>query len=137
MQKIFIQAINFFGISGIGWLLDFCIYTCLGFISCNLVLNNIISSWAGVTFAFVTATRKIFLKRSKIPLKIKYAVYILYQFIMIYLISILLSNINHVIADILNPDLPQSLSSTIAKIFVTPVTMIINFIVMKAVIEKI
>ncbi|MBQ6773521.1 MAG: GtrA family protein [Synergistaceae bacterium] len=137
MQKIFIQAINFFGISGIGWLLDFCIYTCLGFISCNLVLNNIISSWAGVTFAFVTATRKIFLKRSKIPLKIKYAVYILYQFIMIYLISILLSNINHVIADILNPDLPQSLSSTISKIFVTPVTMIINFIVMKAVIEKI
>ena len=137
MREIFIQAINFFGISGIGWLLDFCIYTCLGFISGNLVLNNIISSWAGVTFAFVTATRKIFLKRSKIPLKIKYAIYIIYQCILIYLISILLSHINHVIADILKQDLSQNLSSTIAKIAVTPVTMIINFIVMKAIIERI
>ena len=52
MKKLFIQAIRFIGLSGIGWILDFTTYTVLGVISANLVLNNTISSWVGVTFVF-------------------------------------------------------------------------------------
>ena len=60
MKKLLLQALKFLGLSGIGWILDFSVYTILGFFSENLVLNNYISSWVGVTFVFIFATRKIF-----------------------------------------------------------------------------
>lgn len=60
MKKLFIQAIRFIGLSGIGWILDFTTYTVLGVISANLVLNNTISSWVGVTFVFLLSTRIVF-----------------------------------------------------------------------------
>lgn len=37
MKKMIMQGISFAGLSGIGWILDFCIYTGLGIISTNLV----------------------------------------------------------------------------------------------------
>ena len=77
MKKLFIQAIRFIGLSGIGWILDFTTYTVLGVISANLVLNNTISSWVGVTFVFLLSTRIVFKNNSKIPLKWKYVIYLL------------------------------------------------------------
>ena len=65
MKKLFIQAIRFIGLSGIGWILDFTTYTVLGVISANLVLNNTISSWVGVTFVFLLSTRIVFKNNSK------------------------------------------------------------------------
>ena len=32
MKKLFLQAVKFIGLSGIGWILDFTTYTILGFI---------------------------------------------------------------------------------------------------------
>lgn len=85
MKKLFIQAIRFIGLSGIGWILDFTTYTVLGVISANLVLNNTISSWVGVTFVFLLSTRIVFKNNSKIPLKWKYVIYLLYQCVLIFL----------------------------------------------------
>ena len=65
MKKLFIQAIRFIGLSGIGWILDFTTYTVLGVISANLVLNNTISSWVGVTFVFLLSTRIVFKNNSR------------------------------------------------------------------------
>lgn len=136
LRNLLKQALGFVGLSGIGWILDFCTYTGLGFISENLVLNNIISSWVGVTLVFTFATRKIFQNNSKISLRWKYLIYIGYQIILIFFISKLLNGINTAIVNNIDIEFVLRFSSVIAKILVTPITMILNFFVMKGVIEK-
>ena len=137
MKKLLLQAVKFIGLSGIGWILDFCTYTGLGRISSILVVNNIISSWIGVTFVFIFSTRKVFHNNSKISLRWKYLIYIFYQCILIFFISKLLNVINIAIVDNITMDVILSFSAIIAKILVTPITMVLNFLVMKGVIEKI
>lgn len=137
MKKLLKQALGFIGLSGIGWILDFMTYTLLGFVSDKLFINNIISSLVGVTFVFIFATRKVFQNNSKIPLKWKYFIYVVYQLVLIFLISKLLSIIALFIVENINIAVIVSFSAIIAKILVTPVTMILNFFVMKGIIEKI
>lgn len=136
MKKLFIQAIKFIGLSGLGWILDFGTYTGLGLVWNNLVVNNTISSWVGVTFVFIFATRKVFDNVSKIPLKWKYVIYLLYQCILIFLISKLLNKINVILVTNIEISFVQQFSAIIAKILVTPLTMFLNFLVMKGIIEK-
>ena len=136
MRSILIQAVKFIGFSGIGWLLDFSTYIVLGLVSSNLLFNNVISSWVGVTFVFIFATRKVFQSNSIIPLKTKYFIYVLYQIILIFLISKLLNVVNDAIISNIQINLIIKYSSVLSKIIVTPVTMILNFFVMKGVIEK-
>lgn len=130
------QALKFVSLSGIGWLLDFGTYTLLGFVSINVVLNNIVSSWVGVTFVFIFATRKVFKSNSKISLSGKYLIYLLYQLILILLISKLLGVINTSIENNIDIALIVRFSAMISKILVTPATMVLNFFIMKGVIEK-
>ena len=137
MKKLFLQAVKFIGLSGIGWILDFTTYTILGFFSKNVTLNNFISSWVGVTFVFIFATRKVFQNNSKIPLKMKYLIYLAYQCLLIFLISKLLGYVNAWIVDNITWEVVVRFAPTISKIFVTPITMLLNFIVMKTIIEKI
>ena len=137
MKKLFIQAIRFRGLSGIGWILDFTTYTVLGVISANLVLNNTISSWVGVTFVFLLSTRIVFKNNSKIPLKWKYVIYLLYQCVLIFFISKLLNRVNIYLLTHVTLAVVKNFSTIISKILVTPITMVLNFIVMKNVIEKI
>ena len=136
MKKMLVQAVKFVGLSGMGWILDFCIYTALGHISGNLVWNNIISSWCGITFVFISASGRVFKDDGKIPLKWKYLIYLLYQVILIFFISNMLNGINTVIVNHVNIGLVLKFSNVISKIAVTPITMILNFFVMKGVIEK-
>lgn len=137
MKKLLKQALGFIGLSGIGWILDFMTYTLLGFVSDKLFINNIISSLVGVTFVFIFATRKVFQNNSKIPLKWKYFIYVVYQLVLIFLISKLLSIIALFIVENIDIAIVISLAGVIAKILVTPVTMVLNFFVMKGIIEKI
>ncbi len=137
MRNLLKQAVGFVGLSGIGWILDFCTYTVLGFLSENLVLNNFISSWVGVTFVFIFATRKIFMNNSRIPLKWKYLIYIAYQFVLIFLVSILLGKIDGLIMEYVTVEMILKFSFIISKIIITPITMVLNFFVMKGLIEKI
>lgn len=137
MKKLFIQAIRFIGLSGIGWILDFTTYTVLGVISANLVLNNTISSWVGVTFVFLLSTRIVFKNKSKIPLKWKYVIYLLYQCVLIFFISKLLNRVNVYLLTHVALAVVKNFSTIISKILVTPITMVLNFVVMKGVVEKI
>ncbi len=137
MRKLLKQAVEFVGLSGIGWILDFCVYTILGLISDNLVLNNFISSWVGVTFVFIFATRKVFRNNSRIPLKWKYLIYIAYQILLIFLVSILLGKIDGLITEYITVGIILKFSYIISKIIITPITMVLNFFVMKGLIEKI
>lgn len=137
MKKLFTQAIHFIGLSGIGWILDFTIYTVLGMVSANLVFNNTISSWVGVTFVFLFSTKQVFENHSKIPLKIKYVVYLLYQCVLIFFISKLLDKINIYLLTYAMISVVKDFSTIVSKIVVTPITMGLNFIIMKIIIEKI
>ena len=137
MKMLLKQIVKFVGISGIGWILDFFTYTGLSFCSHNIVINNIISSWIGVTFVFIFATRKVFKNNSRISLKKKYAIYLVYQLILIYLISKLLGYINsYIISNVMIEEILR-LSTVISKVIITPITMIMNFIVMKSIIERV
>lgn len=128
--------IQFIGLSGIGWILDFTVYSILGFYSTNLFFHNLISSWVGATFVFFFSTRTIFQNKSKIGLKWKYVIYLLYQSILIYLMSQLLVVVNNWIFVYITVWIMKYFSGMISKILVTPVTMFLNFVVMKNVIEK-
>lgn len=136
MKELFKQVIKFVGLSGIGWILDFSVYVVLGLITDNFMLNNILSSWVGVTFVFIFSTRKIFQNNSKISLGLKYLVYIVYQCVLIFVVSKVLEEIAAFI--VMNVEISTiiSLAPIIAKIIITPITMVLNFFIMKGLIEK-
>ncbi len=137
MKKILVEAIKFVGISGIGWIIDICIYLTLTYIiKCNVFLANVTSSLVGVTFVFIVSTRKLFKNNSKINLKIKYIIYVIYQILLI----ITASKIMLIISDTLketNINIILNYINIIVKIIITPFTLLINYIVMKYLIEKI
>ena len=137
MKKIIIQAFSFFGISGIGWLIDMSIYSILTYFNVYTILANIISSFTAVTFVYLTSTKKIFVNiNDSFNVKKKYIVYILYQ-VIIVLISSTISNF--IAKNLVNFDIKliADYAKISAKIIVTPFTMITNFIFMKFLIEKI
>ena len=137
MKKILVEAIKFVGISGVGWIIDICIYLTLTYIiKCNVFLANVTSSLVGVTFVFIVSTRKLFKNNSKINLKIKYIIYVIYQILLI----ITASKIMLIISDTLketNINIILNYINIIVKIIITPFTLLINYIVMKYLIEKI
>ena len=148
-MSIWQKAVRFIGFSGLGWILDFIVYTILGIWFSNLVVNNFISSWVGVTFVFIFATRKVFensskvplwakylIYSSKVPLWAKYLIYIVYQFVLILCVSKLLGVIDVFIQDHFTWELLLKTSKFIAKILITPITMTLNFFVMRGVVEK-
>ena len=136
MKHLLWQAVHFIGLSGIGWFLDFCVYVGLSLLRRDLVLNNMISSWVGVTFVFAFATTKVFKNNNRMSLKWKYALYLCYQYVLIFFISKLLNMINGFIISTIEFELIYRFSAIISKVFVTPITMILNFGVMKGVIER-
>ena len=136
MRALFTQALRFFGLSGIGWLLDFSVYSILGLFSDNLTLNNMISSWTGVSFVFIAASGRVFENRGRLSLRWKYLLYLAYQCVLIYFISHLLNRINGALIAGTDFWLIQKFSNLIAKCLITPVTMTLNFLVMKKLIER-
>lgn len=91
-MKVLKQAFKFLGISGMGWILDLIVYIMLtSSFTVNVDVSNMISSFVGVTFVFLLSTRKVFINNSRINLKIKYFVYIVYQIILISIVSKVMS----------------------------------------------
>lgn len=136
LRRLLGQALRFLGLSGIGWLMDFTVYTLLSLRMENLALVNVLSSLVGASFVFLFSTRFVFRDSHRIPLYLKYAIYIVYQLLLIYLISKLLAWVNGVIVAFAPWPLLVSLAPILSKILVTPITMTVNFFAMKTVIEK-
>lgn len=136
LKNLLYQAIRFIGLSGIGWVLDFTCYSILSFVIGDPFISNVISSCIGATFVFIFSTRFIFRQNTHVPLVIKYVVYILYQLLLIYLISKLLSWVNTLLVLHFTWFIVLKFAALISKIIVTPITMTLNFFVMKGVMEK-
>ena len=137
MKKIIIQAFKFFGLSGLGWIIDMCIFSLLTYFGVYTILANIISSFVAVTFVYLTSTKNIFVNmNNKFNIKKKYVVYVLYQVIIVLISSTI---INLIAKDLTgsNIELFVNYSKISAKIIVTPFTMVTNFMFMKFLVEKV
>jgi hypothetical protein len=137
MKKVIIQAFKFFGISGIGWLMDMVIYSTLTYFGLHIIIANIISSFCAVTFVYLTSTKKLFINNNNVlNVKKKYILYIIYQVIIILASSYVIGLISNLLLKT-NITLIIKYYKIIGKIIITPFTMIINFIFMKFLIEKV
>jgi putative flippase GtrA len=151
------KFLRFLVISGGGWLLDFGIYSLLTMVlELPVWLSNFISSFAAISFVFFTATRHAFvLHKGGLSLRQKYLAYLMYQLVLVSAVSFLAQ---WLALDLLpelalrlsgNPVLADSGASVpalyrialdygrmIAKIIITPITMICNFFVLGWITEK-
>lgn len=136
--KFIKQALVFFGISGIGWLMDITIYTILTSLTkINPMYVNILSSIVAVTFVYITSTKKLFINRENaISLKKKYIIYVVYQIFIIILSSYVIGVLAFLLSGVSISFIVKFAKIT-AKIIVTPFTMVINFLFMKFLIEKV
>ncbi|MDE6284786.1 MAG: GtrA family protein [Bacilli bacterium] len=133
---LFKQAMHFFLVSGVGWLIDMSIYVLLSrFLP--LEVTSIISSGVAVTYVYFVSTRKIFDSSSKFNIKTKYIFYVVYQIFMILLSSAIIGFLNRWLLNRAFFSFIVKYSKICAKIIVTPFTMVANFVFMKILMEKI
>ncbi len=137
-KSLFRQILEFIGISGLGWLMDFAVYSVLTALGVPAGYANFLSALPAVTFVFFFATKKTFVKNERgIPLGLKYALYVAYQLLLLTGVSFL----NQKIFDLLRGALTQGTflyrySALVSKILITPITMLCNFIVLKRLTER-
>ena len=137
LKKLIIQAIKFVGISGIGWLIDFGVFTLLGLCGIPAWACNIISSLCGVTFVFFVSTRKTFeVSLKRLTLNQKYVIYVLFEIIIILVASRFVGLLDETFKSV-DLEVLKKFSAIAAKICVTPFTMLINFVFMKFLTEKV
>ena len=133
-------------ISGIGWLMDFGLFTLLAYSGVDLFLANLIGATAAVTFVFVTARRMIF-RDLKRPLASAITAYVLWNLFAVLLASIAVDQLaellssSRLVSDLLaslSPDWAKGprIVPPLAKILVTPATMYANFVAMGVIIER-
>ena len=135
LRKLLNQFIRFLFVSGTGWLIDFSLY----FIFTNILkyevfYSNILSSIPAITIVFIVSVKKIFKKKENgISIRKKYIIYFLYQMLLIFLISLLGQSLYLILVE---NNMEARIIKIIIKIIITPITMIINFFVMKFLTEK-
>ncbi len=135
-EKLFSQFIKFLVVSGIGWLIDFSLYIILTTkFNLEIFYANIFSSIPAISYVFLISTKKIFTKshRNNLTIIQKYIIYFIYQLLLIFIISIVAQNL-YILVEKYN--LNFKMMKVIIKILITPVTMTINFFVIKYLAEK-
>lgn len=134
------QGICFLITSGTGFLIDFlCYYFLLEFIGIDVSYANMMSSIPAITFVFFVSTKKIFKRReSSVTLGKKYLIYFIYQMILVVSVSLIAGNIYNYLINILNDNIILGINiKIVAKLIITPFTMLCNFIFMKVLTERI
>jgi putative flippase GtrA len=129
--KKFEQFLGFVILSGLGWLCDFGTYTCLVALSdISPFVLNFISSYVGVTFVWYTSLKRVFRATGPVngPFLIAYWAFQLvsilaYSKLLIIVVSLLK-------AESVSME-PVGQPAVLAKIIVTPATLLTNFLFMK------
>lgn len=135
LKLLLIQFLKFLFVSGTGWIIDFGLYSMLtGIFGLQILYSNILSSIPAITFVFIISTKKIFVEnKDGFSIKQKYLIYFVYQMILILLVS-LLGQFLYTIA--IKNGINFSLLKIIIKVMITPVTMFLNFFVIKYLAER-
>lgn len=137
MKQILRKFIQFVLVSGVGWLIDFSVFLALTNLFCASVLAaNYLSSLPAITFVFFVSTRKTFVCRvDGLSMKGKYVAYVVYQLLLVSLVSLLGQGLFLKITPLL-PALSQELCKLLIKVCITPITMVCNFFVLRQIAEK-
>lgn len=141
-KEIVIQALKFFAISGVGWIMDFAIFILLTKVcGWSVLVSNIISSIPAITYVFIVSTKKIFKNaEGSLSLKAKYAIYVAYQIVLVLVVSLAAQGMYNLTLPWFKSwgvDFFTNNLEIFIKMGITAVTMICNFIFMKILIEKI
>lgn len=137
-KNLFKQILSFLLVSGIGWILDFSTYFILTKLcGLNVMLSNMISAVPALTYVFIVSSKNIFKNdKSKIPLKYKYVIYFIYQIILVTTVSFIGEKLFDWFKTITLISIIKNNLKIFVKIIITPITMTLNFITMKNLIEK-
>lgn len=141
MRNLFKKLFQFILVSGVGWLIDFGIFTLLTKLAgLAVVPSNYISSLIAVTFVFFVSTWKILSNRSDgHSRRLKYVIYVVYQLVLITVVSFLAQWLHELL---LGWNLISSVkflaenTKLLAKVLITPITMICNFFVLRQISER-
>lgn len=139
-KKYTIQFLKFISVSGIGFLIDFAVYyyltTHIGF---PIAYGNMVSAIPAITWVFIFSTRKIFqTNNSKCSLWTKYVIYVVYQFVLLIVVSYLAQLIyNFLLPYISDVWIIGDYLNLLCKCIITPITMTCNFFMMKFLAERI
>ena len=139
IQRLSKDLFHFILISGTAWLLDFGLFLIFSSVlGLNVLFSNLISTIPAFTFVFFVSSRKIFRNNTRrLTLKQKYWIYFIYQFVLVLSISLLgqwIYKLSHHF--LFYQGFTDNTIKFSMKILITPITMIMNFITMKILTEK-
>jgi hypothetical protein len=136
IKILLVQFIKFLFVSGTGWIIDFGIYSVLTEVfKFQIIYSNILSSIPAISFVFIISTKKIFKKSDRgFSIKQKYLIYCIYQIFLVFFISLLGQFLYEIF---IKNEVNFNLLKVVIKIMITPITMIMNFFVIKYLVEKI
>lgn len=106
-------------VSGLGWLMDFGVFTALVTAGVWPAPANVAGALLAITFVFAVSTRRVFQVEGGFAWR-KFATYLAYQAVQIALFSALIQVLT----------LRAGLPAPVAKMAVTPVTFYTNFLFM-------
>jgi putative flippase GtrA len=138
-RLLFHQVMGFVAISGVGWIIDFSVYTILTLVGVSAGIANFLSALPAITFVFFLATKKTFRRNmGGVSLVWKYVLYVLYQLVLLTGVSYL----NQTLFDLLHGTLAEGTllyqyCALLTKVMITPITVFCNFIVLKRLAERI
>lgn len=132
LWRVFSQFLGFASVSGLCWLLDFTILMVLTvWFGLGPLMGNIISSTIAAAVAFTITTLWVF-NRNEGMLHRKLALYLTYNLCMILLASWAMKGLVGWLVDMLS----HQQAIIVAKIAVTPVQMLCNFMISKMTSER-
>lgn len=113
------MLLKFGFVSGLGWILDFSIFSALCYFGMQAGLANAFAASVAVTFVFFSSLRPIFRDHGNYVGR-KLLIYWVYQMIAVSLASY---SVGYLAITGLNP--------LLSKVVVTPVTFMVNFLFMR------
>lgn len=129
-------------ISGLGWILDFTILTSLVQLNVPVFWANLAGAFCAVTLVYVLAVRHVFERlNSAAPWKLLVA-YWLWQVVAISLASALIALLTAAIVTQFVDMMPvmglqqKTAAAFVAKVAVTPLTLVANFLFMRFLLES-
>lgn len=110
------MILRFGVVSGVGWLIDFCLFMTLGWLGVPVWASNMLGASVAVLFVFFVSVRHVFEYEGSYLIG-KLVAYVIYQAIAILAASLLIDALSHWF----------SLKPLLSKVFVTPLTFYANF----------
>ena len=129
------KALLFVAVSGAGWLLDVTVLMALsGPAGWGLVPANVVSGSCGVLLVFTVSAKTIF-QRNSGSVAQKVAVLLAFNLLVILASSFALAAIAQALTHV-RMNIPPAASRLAAKILVTPLTLLLNYVVVRFLVER-